>query len=166
MKVRKSQWIKILCIVCVVLLMAAIILFFIPKQNGSFHIDAVTGYFTAKSYLDNIISEKYDKAIKNVYLYEGSVDNPSSKKTEDVLSQWQQRIIDAKERLDYLDSYSNLQVFLKDGRLVGTVSLTEYVSGVSQTYDTELVFVSGKIADITTSSIKDDIEQNLSGNIE
>ena len=162
----KKKWIKIICGVLIAGFIIAAVVFFIPKRTGSFNIQSVCGYFTAKSYLDNIIAEKYDKAIANVYLYEGDLSQKSGKSEADALVGWQSRIAQARAQLDYIGAYTNLKVYLKDGVLVGTVTLTEYVSGVQQICETELVFKDGKIADITAASVKDDLERNVSGNIE
>lgn len=162
----KRKGIRLACIILAVVLTVAAVAFFIPKNNGSFNVQAVSGYFTAKSYLDNIIAEKYDRAIEHVYLYEGTYEQKSDKTKQDALAVWQTRIVQARGRLDYIGAYQNLKVYLKDGTLCGTVTLTEYVSGVQQICHTELVFKDGKIADITTATVKDDLERNVSGNVE
>lgn len=149
----------------VVAIVIAAIVFFIPKSNGSYNWASVRGYFTAKSYLDHIIDQNYEKAIRNVWLYDGSVENASQMDSEQALSVWSERIEQSRQNLDYLADYDSLKVFLRDGQLVGTVKLVVQISGVDVPYSTELVFYNGKIADITTESIKTDVEQNVSGDL-
>ena len=152
-----------------VLIIAVIFLtaFFIPKRNGSFNLDSVKGYFQVKNYLDSICNEKYDKAFKNLYYYDYTMEKGSAKSFEEAYDIWHNRVDNLRhdEFSEFLKKYDNLKVYMSDGNLICSVRIYTDVRGVEKVYTTNIPFYEGKIAGISTETYLTELESALSGKL-
>lgn len=132
------------------------VIYFIPKSNGSFNLEATKGYFTANTFLKSISKEDYEKAFNKLYLYDDANDvkKGSAYSEDEAYKIWSSRIKNEKNNTfsNYIVDFEDLKVYKEDGVLKGTVILEIRERGVSRYISEEICFCNGKIYSVTKYS--------------
>ena len=115
---------KIFGVVIFVIVVGGLGAIFIPGI-----IDQNQSRIAAKSVLDNVIDENYEKAFESVYFWDVASDLEPTISYEDAKYKWIKRLIDLKENGIYIIDYSSLRVWLDDAYPVGTVNLIVMENG-------------------------------------
>lgn len=159
---RTALKVVLICLGSVIFIAAVV--FFIPKENCTFDFVSFRGKLTAEKYLDAVCRQDYAKASKYVYFYDGTPEQPAA---GDYTQEWTERAEQLGENRYrfYLAAYDGLKVVVRDGKLCGSVNISVVAGGRSMSYDTQLLFVDGRIADLNSEQIKTEFEAALSGNV-
>jgi len=161
----------IIAITLAVAIIVAATLYFVGSLAAfDFDIGLWNATRTAGKYLNALENTRYRSAFSCLYLYEGTTDTPYDGNKNEAYSLWKQRVESYTEIEVYLSDWFNLSVQRdENGNMYGTVVVSIYNQGKTDTYQTDIVFVGNentwKIADITTETVKSFYETAVSGNM-
>ena len=160
---RSAAFRIILIAVAAVVLMVAVV-FFVPKNNCAFDFVSFRAKLTAEKYLDALCQQDYAKASRYVCFYDAT---PEQVADGDYTQQWTERAEQLGENRYrfYMAAYDDLNVVVRDGKLYGSANISVIAGGRSMSYETQLLFIDGKIADLNSEQVKTEFEAALSGNI-
>lgn len=155
----------------VVLLAVAVtaVIYFVPKKNGGFGFEQTKTYFEVRGFLKDVIAEDLDSAVENIWFFdnEENLENGTELSEEDAQNVWKKRVAAQKngEYANYIEDFSDLKVYKKDGVFYASVKLHTRERGVASYRTTTLRFANGKIytvADYSTEQLNP-LEKALSG---
>ena len=133
-------------------------------------IDQNQSRIAAKTVLDNVINEDYEKAFESVYFWDAASDLEPEISYMDAKEKWINRIKELKENEIYVIEYSSLRVHLDDSYPVGTVDLIAMENGERVIKkDVRLWFAQNedtwKLGNLHSINDQDKLLQALSGNM-
>ncbi len=169
-KKRLSSPAIIAITLAVAIIIVAALYFVVSLAVCDFDIGLWSATRTAVKYLNSLEGTRYRPAFSCLYLYEGTTDTPYSGNKNEAYRLWEQRVESYTEIEVYLSDWFNLSVQRdENGNMYGTVVVSIYSQGKTDTYQTDIVFVGNenawKIADITTETVKSFYEAAVSGNM-
>lgn len=155
----------------VVLLAVAVtaVIYFVPKKNGVFGFEQTKTYFEVRGFLKDVIAEDLDSAVKKVWFFdsEENLENGTALSAEDAQNVWKKRVAAQKngEYANYIEDFSDLKVYKKNGVFYADVKLHTRERGVASYRTTIMRFESGKlytVADYPVGKLNP-LEKALSG---
>ena len=162
---KKGVPITVIAIASTVIIVA--VAFLIPKNDGSFNLKSLNTYFQVRTFLRNVVNEKYEKAFESVYYYDNLPENGSSKSYEEAKKTWCGRLKASKDAnlAEYMSGFDDLDVYLENNEVVAIFEVKVTVRGVDRQYRTQIKFYDGKIAGISCEEALTDFENTISGNL-
>ena len=154
---KKQRKIILRVLGAVVLLAVAVtaVVYFVPKKNGGFGFEQTKTYFEVRGFLKDIIAEDLDSAVENIWFF----DNEENLENGTELSE------EEAQNANYIEDFSDLKVYKRDGVFYASVKLHTRERGVASYRTTTLRFANGKIytvADYSTEQLNP-LEKALSG---
>lgn len=132
-------------------------------------IDQNQSRLAAKSVLENVINENYEKAFEGVYFWDIASDLEPEISFEDAKNKWISRVTELREEGTYVTDYSSLRVRLDDTYPVGTVDLIIMENGEKIIKNVRLWFAptedSWKLGNLYSTNEQDRLLEALSGNM-
>lgn len=168
---KKQRKIILRVLGAVVLLAVAVtaVVYFVPKKNGGFGFEQTKTYFEVRGFLKDIIAEDLDSAVENIWFFdnEENLENGTELSEEEAQNVWKKRVAAQKngEYANYIEDFSDLKVYKKDGVFYASVKLHTRERGVASYRTATLRFANGKIytvADYSTEQLNP-LEKALSG---
>ena len=168
---KRQRKIDLRVLGAVVLLAVAVtaIIYFVPKKNGRFGFEQTKTYFEVRGFLKDIISDDLDAAVENVWFFdsEDSLESGTELSEEEARRVWKNRVAAQKngEYANYIEDFSDLKVYKKDGVFYASVKLHLRERGVAAYRTTTLRFENGKIYTVADYSVEqlNSLEKALSG---
>ena len=168
---KKQRHIILRVLGAAVLLAVAVtaVIYFVPKKNGVFGFEQTKTYFEVRGFLKDVIAEDLDSAVEKVWFFdnEENWENGTELSAEEAQNVWKKRVAAQKngEYANYIEDFSDLKVYKKDGVFYASVKLHTRERGVASYRTTTLRFANGKIytvADYSTEQLNP-LEKALSG---
>lgn len=121
---RKNTKMKFLWIPAAVLILAAMVLCLIPKENSAVSWEGLQVRLTVQRFLNGLKRENYKKAYACVQLIDAQT-GARLEKNDELRDAWIGRVKQLREGSDYtyLESYEDLQIKKENGQYVVTVKL-------------------------------------------
>lgn len=168
----KKRTVNLIIITASILLASAVAVILWTKPNSAVSFEAFKAKSEIRAFLNAVINEDYDKAVKYIAFYTGTNDN-AAETTDEYTEAWKARISDLKSKNIFLESFTDLDVRTFDGVMKCKVSLSVNDVGVPLVLDTEIYLrvdenaglfgIKYKIVDITDEEVRLEIEDALSG---
>ena len=134
---KKQRKIILRVLGAAVLLAVAVtaVIYFVPKKNGVFGFEQTKTYFEVRGFLKDVIAEDLDSAVEKVWFFdnEENWENGTELSAEEAQNVWKKRVAAQKngEYANYIEDFSDLKVYKKDGVFYASVKLHTRERGVA-----------------------------------
>lgn len=168
-KKRNKTVLRVFCAAVLLAVAVTAVVFFVPKKNGAFGFEQTKTFFEVRAFLKDIASDDLDSAVEKVWFFDSgeSVESGTELSEDEAKKIWKDRVSGQKsgEYANYIEDYSDLKVYKKDGEIYASVKLHLRERGVTAYRTTVMRFENGKIYSVADYPVDrlNTLETALSG---